>query len=290
MARTAALQNAFLSAEVSGLGAELSVLRSASGRDFLWDGDPAWWHGRSPLLFPIVGKVPDDQILVDGVRYPMKQHGIARISEFTLVEAGPDACRFQLASSDATRAAYPFEFVLDVRYSLEGNTLTIAAKVSNTDSRPLPVSFGFHPAFRWPLPRGGAREEHVLVFDSEETAPIRRLHKGLLSPKALPTPVRGNLLRLDDDLFEEDAIIFDRPLSRGVTYQSPAGPSVRVTYPDMPNLGVWSKPGAPFVCIEPWHGYAAPEGFAGELSAKEGSLSVAPGSTASFTILITVNE
>jgi galactose mutarotase-like enzyme len=290
MAKAAMIGNACLSAEISGLGAELTVLRSASGRDFLWNGDPAWWHGRSPLLFPIVGTVPNDQILVDGVRYPLKQHGLARISEFTLLEAGPAECRYRLESSEATRAVYPFDFTLDVRYSLDRNTLTISADVSNTGDRPLPMSFGFHPAFRWPLPNGGAREEHVLMFDAAEPAPIRRLRNGLLSPSAFPTPVRGNVLRLDDDLFEENAVIFDRPVSRGVTYRSPAGPAVRIRYPDMPNLGVWSKPGAPFVCIEPWHGYAAPENFAGELTSKDGSLEVAEGASASFSIMISITE
>src|SRR5258708_39653240 len=105
MVETAVIRNAILSAEISGLGAELQSLRSA-GRDFLWDGDPAWWRGRSPLLFPIVGKVPNDQIVVDGVRYPMRQHGLARISEFSLVEASAHECCYRLTSSSETRAAY----------------------------------------------------------------------------------------------------------------------------------------------------------------------------------------
>jgi galactose mutarotase-like enzyme len=290
MTEAAAIRNADLSAEISGLGAELRTLRSASGRDFLWDGDPAWWRGRAPLLFPIVGRVPNDAIVVAGRRYPMKQHGLARISEFTLIEAGGDACRFRLASSPQTRAVYPFDFVLDVRYGLDANALTVSATVSNTGTGAMPVAFGFHPAFRWPLPGGGPRDAHILRFDKAEPAPIRRLRDGLLTMARLPTPVQGDVLALRDDLFAHDALIFDRPVSRGVTYVSPDGPSVRVTYPDMPSLGVWSKPGAGFVCIEPWQGYAAPEGFAGELADKEGSLGLAAGASATFAMTIAVTE
>jgi len=290
MAETTTIRNDSLSAEISSLGAELISLRSASGRDFLWNGDPAWWRGRSPLLFPIVGKVPNDQIIVDGVAYPMKQHGLARTSQFSLVEADADECCYRLASSDETRASYPFDFTLDVRYSLAADTLTIAATVANTGNRALPMSFGFHPAFLWPLPGGGARDEHVLTFDRSEPAPIRRLRNGQLAAKPFPTPVQGKVLPLRDDLFVEDAVIFDRPESRGVTLSSPVGPSVRVEFPNMPHLGVWSKPGAGFVCIEPWHGYAAPEGFTGELSSKEGSMNLPAGSSAVCSIIVTIAE
>jgi galactose mutarotase-like enzyme len=290
MVESASIRNAHLSAEIAALGAELMLLRDAAGRDFLWDGDPAWWRGRAPLLFPIVGRVPKDDIVVDGERYAMRQHGLARISQFTLVEAHAEQCLYRLASSDATRAVYPFDFILDVRYALEANKLAITATVSNTGGRDMPVSFGFHPAFRLPLPGGSARGEHVLRFDAPEPAPIRRLRQGLLLAQEFATPVRGDTLQLADDLFVDDALIFQHPVSRGVTYSSASGPSIRIEFPDMPNLGVWSKPGAGFVCIEPWHGYAAPEDFDGELRDKEGSLSVAPGASVSFAITIAIME
>ena len=290
MAETVSIRSASLTAEIAPLGAELQVLKSASGRDYLWDGDPAFWRGRSPLLFPIVGKVPNDEILVDGKRYPMRQHGIARTLPFALVEAGESECLYRLASSIETRAAYPFDFTLDMRYALAANRLTVTATVTNKGAAPMPMSFGYHPAFRWPLPGGGARAEHVLVFDAPEPAPIRRLSGGALGPDLWPTPVEGKVLRLADELFTQDAVIFDQPVSRAVTLTSPGGPSVRVDYPQMPHLGIWSKPGAGFVCIEPWHGYAAPLGFAGELSEKEGGINLAGGGSAEFVMAITVTE
>jgi galactose mutarotase-like enzyme len=289
MVESASIRNAHLSADIAALGAELVALRDASGRDFLWDGDPAWWRGRAPLLFPIVGRVPNDEIVVEGQRYPMRQHGLARITQFALVETKAEQCLYRLASSEATRAVYPFDFLLDVRYALEASTLAITATVTNTGTRAMPVSFGFHPAFRWPLPGGSARSEHGLEFDVPEPAPVRRLRQGLLLAAPFPTPVRGNTLSLADDLFVDDALIFQHPASRGVTYKSASGPSIRIEYPDMPNLGVWSKPGAGFLCIEPWHGYAAPEGFDGELRDKEGSLSIAPGASRSFAITIAIH-
>ena len=118
------IQTAKLKAEIAPLGAELVRLRDGAGRDYLWDGDPTFWKGRAPLLFPIVGKVPDDTLQVNGVGYPMRQHGLARISIFELVAQDETSCLYRLDSSNETRQAYPFEFRLDVRYALADATLT----------------------------------------------------------------------------------------------------------------------------------------------------------------------
>ena len=254
------LKNAHLEASFAATGAELIALRDNSGHDFLWDGDPVWWKGRAPLLFPIVGRVPGDHILVDGRLYPMRQHGLARISDFTLVQAREDACLFRLQASEATRPHYPFDFELDVTYALKGPTLSLSATVRNSGPVAMPVSFGFHPAFRWPLPGSNGKAGHAVIFDENELAPVRRLKNGLVLSEKFPTPVEGRVLGLYEALFDADAIIFDQLASRGVTYQSP-GARVRIDFPGMPYLGIWSKPGAGFVCIEPWHGFAAPEGF-----------------------------
>jgi galactose mutarotase-like enzyme len=274
-----------LSARIDALGAELVRLQDAAGRDLLWDGDPAFWTGRSPLLFPMVGRARGDRITVAGRTYDMGQHGFARTSVFALLRADAASCTWRLAASDATRRRYPFAFRLDVTYRIEGATLHIEAEVANTDTAVLPASFGFHPALRWPLPYGTPRASHDIVFEKDEPAPIRRPVDGLLSAAQFPTPVRDRRLPLRDDLFEAGALIFDTLASRSLVY----GKAIRVDFPRMPHLGLWTKPGAGYVCIEPWQGYASPEGFDGDFADKPGMVAIAPGATEVFAMAISVS-
>jgi galactose mutarotase-like enzyme len=179
---------------------------------------------QAPLLFPIVGWVLDDHILAGGQKYPMRQHGLARISDFTLIRASGEDCVFSLDSSQATHVHYPFDFRLEVTYALNGPSLSLSARVTNPGPRPMPVSFGFHPAFRWPLPGAADKGAHTVIFDEAEPAPVRRLNNGLLMPELFPTPVAGRALALRDSLFAGDALVFDQLVSRAVTYRSPLPP------------------------------------------------------------------
>jgi galactose mutarotase-like enzyme len=233
------IQNDQIRAEISAHGAELVRLQDSEGRDFLWNGDANWWSGRAPLLFPIVGRVPNDKINVGGNEYAMRQHGFARTSEFFLASSGAANCHFSLHSSSATRVQFPFDFTLDVFYAISGRSLSTEATVSNQGDRAMPVSFGFHPALRWPLPNGGPKHDHVLRFDQSEPGPVRRLTDGLLKRERYQTPVEGQVLHLRDSLFEEGAIVFDQLSSRSVEYIAPLGRSLRVEFPGMPHLGVW---------------------------------------------------
>jgi len=279
-----------LSADFSTLGAEMRALRDEAGRDLLSDGPPQYWTGRAPFLFPIVGAVNRDRIHIDGHTYPMAKHGFARKSEFTVVGAQSDRVTFQLAADAATRELYPFDFRLDITHRIEGATLHTEATLTNPNDVALPASFGFHPAFRWPLPWGGDRADHRLVFDKAEPAPIRRIDTatGLVLPDPVPTPIEGDTLAPRDDMFVPDALIFDRLRSRSVRFGVPGGRMLRVDFPEMPLLGVWTKPGAPFLCIEPWQGLADPVGYDGDFRAKPYVIEVAPGAERRFAIAITV--
>ena len=194
----------------------------------------------------------------------------------------------RLDASDETRAAYPFEFRLEVAFMLEGATLTLAATITNRGEGAMPASFGFHPALRRPLPFGQPKEAHRLVFDCDEPAPVRRIDpQGLLTPQPHPTPVSGRTLVLQDALFVDDALIFDRISSRRVTYGGPTGPQLAVAFEDFSMLGVWTKPGADFICIEPWAGIADPEGFEGDIRSKPGVFEVEPGGSRRLSMSIT---
>jgi galactose mutarotase-like enzyme len=284
-----ALGSGDLGAEIDPLGAQLSVLRDGGGRDLLWDGDPAVWKGRAPLLFPIVGALAAGTYRLGSKTYRLPRHGFARDRQFKLVTCTRTAATFELAADRASLEIYPFRFALAVRFELDGPTLTVTTNVHNAGDEPMPASFGYHPALRWPLPFGRERSRHWLEFEREEPAPIRRLDAdGLLTPVAHPTPISNRRLVLADALFRDDAVIFDGIRSRTVVYGADTGPRLRLRISDAPYLGVWSKPGAPFICIEPWHGIADPEGFGGDFHAKPGIFVVPPGSARSIEMSITL--
>jgi len=277
-----------LTVSVSPDGAELRRIVDADGRDLLWDGDPAFWTGRAPILFPIVGGLRGGVYRVDGVEYALPKHGFARHSRFAVQDVSATTATFRLTDSADTRAVYPFPFVLDVAFWVSEMRLEIVATVANPGTEVLPVSFGFHPALRWPLPYGGAREAHIVRFDKEEPAPVRSVTPdGLIAAEALPTPVEEDVLRLRDDLFAVDAVILDRLESRGLWYGVPGEPGVRVDFPDMPELGIWTKPGAGYLCIEPWQGMADVEGYAGDFRDKPGVVQIGPGLSRAFGMQMT---
>ncbi len=277
-----------LSAAINPLGAELTHLRDAEGRELMTDADPAFWTGHAPLLFPIIGRVNHDTLRIDGTDYPMQQHGFARRSTFTLVDHSDAHAVFLLEDSAETRASYPFAFALRVTYTITDATLDVAVSIENRGGDVLPASFGFHPAFAWPLPYGLPRADHRIVFAEDEPEPVRELVDGAIIAEHRVSPLDGRTLALTDALFERDALIWDKLQSRSVRYGAPTGPQLRVDFPLMPMLGIWTKPGAAFVCIEPWHGIADPAGFSGDIRDKPGIVEIAPGATLACGLQVTL--
>jgi galactose mutarotase-like enzyme len=276
-----------LAVEVSSLGAEMQSLTTRDGRSWGWHGDPAFWAGRSPILFPIVGKAPDNTVLVDGQAYDMQQHGVARRSEFQLVEAVRDSCLHELISSDASKAAYPFDFRLTLRHAVGGLRLTVTAEVTNTGASPLPFGLGFHPAFAWPLP-GAEGREHFVQLDNGAEPKLSRIDGGLRKPGLLPSPFSKGRLVLEHGYFDEDAMIFPEGAGAGLTYAAEGGPSLYFTFDNLPNLALWTKPGAAFLCVEPWHGTAPMIGASAEIAERPYSLSLAPGASAAFSFTVEI--
>ena len=278
-----------LSAKISCYGAELQGLTTAGGDDLQWSGDPAVWHGRAPILFPVIGLLEGGQYRLDGKVYAMPKHGFTRHSTFEVISTTASSVQLRLSASEATRAIYPFEFQLDIDFELSGSTLTVRAVISNHGDVAMPASFGFHPALRWPLPFGRPRADHRIRFDRDEPAPVRRIDAGgFLTPEPRPSPIVGDTLTLRDELFVDDALIFDRLNSRRVRYGTQDGPQLEVGFADFPTLGVWTKPGAQFICIEPWHGFSDPVGFSGDIREKPGSFEVAPGGSKTLSMSISL--
>lgn len=278
-----------LSAVIDPLGAELTHLRGADGRELMTGADPAFWTGHAPILFPIVGALNGGTYTLDGRKYALPQHGFARKRAFDVVAQDAASVTLRLTDDDDTRAVYPFAFALDVCHAIDGATLTTSVTVTNRDDRDMPASVGFHPAFAWPLPYGRDRADHRIVFEREEPARLSRIVPGgLIGPADRDSPLDGRTLALHDDLFTVDALVWERIESGSVRYGAPDGPQLRIDFPDTPMLGVWTKPGAAFVCIEPWHGIADPEVFVGEIWDKPGMMRFAPGEARTFAMAVTL--
>jgi len=265
------------SALVSPRGAELTAWR-AGGQDLLWPGDPAWWDRSAPILFPIVGWARDGRIRVDGVERPMGVHGFAAGKTFAVVAQDAGSCTLELTDDAETRAAYPFDFRLTVTHRLTEAGLVTDLAVTNPGERPLPYAFGVHPGFRWPL-TGADRTGHRVVFTEREEPSVPVIAPGgLFSAERRPVTFDGITLPLDDALFAQEALCFLNARGHGWTLESPGG-LLRMEVEGLPHLALWSKPGAPFVCLEAWSGHGDPVGFSGELQDKPSMRRLAPGAT-----------
>ncbi|CAK7257177.1 MULTISPECIES: aldose 1-epimerase family protein [unclassified Shinella] len=286
MPTTTRIANGFLSIDVSSLGAEMQSVTTRDGAEWLWNGDATFWTGRSPVLFPIVGKAPDDTLLIDGEPHAMAQHGFARRREFSLAAASDTLCRYSLEASDETRAVYPFDFLLSVEHSLDGPTLTVAAEVENRGRTAMPFGLGFHPAFLWPLP-GAAGRPHAVTLGNAGEPRRQPLEKGLLSQGRTPSPFAAGRLRLSPDLFENDALVFPEGADDDLAYGAEGGPALAFRFENLPNLALWTKPGAPFLCVEPWHGTAAELGGSRELRDRPYTTVLAAGARARFAFTVT---
>ncbi len=271
-----------IAARIAAHGAELQSLQDPAGHEFLWQAGPEWSR-HAPVLFPIVGRLTGDTLRHNGHAYRLTQHGFARDSHFAWMERTPTFCRLALTDTPETLARYPFPFRFEVAYAAAGDTLAITYTIENPGPTILPASMGAHPAFRWPLRDGIAKEAHTLAFSAPEPAPIRRLTGGLLRPDPLPSPIEGQMLLLTESLFTDDAMILDHPASQSVRFSAPGAPGIDVSWEGFSELGLWMKPGAAFLCIEPWCGYASPVGFDGDFAEKPGLLLIPPGEQRSAT-------
>lgn len=262
---------------VSPRGAELEAW-SVGGHDLLWSGDPAWWERSAPILFPIVGWARDGRIRVDGIERPMGVHGFAAGKTFAVVAQDAASCTLALSDDAETRAAYPFPFSLTVTHRLTQEGLVTDLAVTNPGERPLPYAFGVHPGFRLPL-TGKERTGHRVVFAEREEASVPVIAPGgLFAEDRRPVAFDGISLPLDDALFAQEALCFLDARSRSWTLMSPGG-ALRMEVEGLPHLTLWSKPGAPFVCLEAWSGHGDPVGFTGELRDKPSMRLLAPGAT-----------
>ncbi|PKU24233.1 aldose 1-epimerase family protein [Telmatospirillum siberiense] len=283
---TVSIGKGALRARIAVKGGQLLSLVPSWGGEVLWQGEASVWPWHAPNLFPVVGAVAGDHLVHRGVRYPMEAHGFLRHCPMTLIERTDETARFLLIDGEGTRPHYPFAFRLVLSFAIAGDRLIQSFLVENPGREPLPVSLGGHPAFRWPMTPDGDRLAHRLIFAEPEAGPIRRVVRGGLGPEPFPTPVIGRVLPLDDRLFEMSAIVWDRLVSRTIWFGIPGGVGIEMRFDDFPHFGLWTRPGYPFLCLEPWQGHISPTGFDGELTDKPGIVKIAAGEKRQWTFSI----
>ncbi len=288
------IKNDVLEVGIKLKGAELSSVKSTTNneREFVWQADKTVWGSHAPNLFPIIGCMKNDNYIYDGKIYNMPKHGFVRHNEdFVVKTRSEHSITFLLTSNSELYTLFPFKFEFEITYVLDKNKLTLNHSIRNLDSKVMYFSLGGHPAFNCPLYSNEDYTEYYLDFSSEENSKSYLLNmvNGLVTSKTKPVFNDGNKIYLKPDLFNEDALIFKDLKSRQVTLKhKQKGTVLSVKFDDFPYLGIWAKPNAPYICIEPWLGIADSEGATQKIEEKEGILSLEPNKTfkASYSIEI----
>ena len=269
---TVQLESSAFRVIIDEIGAELkSLLDTCTETEYIWNGDPAWWNGSAPVLFPVIGGLKDGGYRYQDKHYQLPSHGFARQSLFRTVSKTSSSAVFELQADETTRAMYPFQFRLRITFVIDYAGLSVGYEVSNEGSGPMYFSIGSHPAFVLSF-AGGALEHYYLHFNANEDAERYFFAGGLLLDRSESPWNNRRQLFMTRTLFDRGPLIFKRFNSDEVTIRcSRSSRYISVLTQDAPCLGIWSKPGgAPFVCIEPWHGLPDPADADGDITRKPG--------------------
>ncbi|MFN2341239.1 MAG: aldose 1-epimerase family protein [Halanaerobium sp.] len=286
------LENKKIKIAVDTDGAQLQeLILKKDNKNYLWHGDSKYWGRRAPVLFPIVGRLKDDKYSYDGQLYEMTQHGFARDKEFELVEQSKTHLTYSLEQSRDTLEKYPFKFRLQIKYTIQGNSLAISYRVFNQDQKDIYFSIGAHPAFYWPLNQNEKKEDYYLEFEEKEKAAKYLLVDGLLNHEKELILDNQKTIELSPDIFKDDALVFKDLKSEKVTLKSKKSErEVEMEFKNFPYLGIWSQSTeAPFICLEPWQGIADSVDSSGKLEEKEGINHLKTGEDFKCTHTITIN-
>ncbi|MDF2437647.1 MAG: LacX-related protein [Bacteroidota bacterium] len=275
------IENEFISCEVAYAGAELqSIYSKTLDKELLWQGDDKWWPRKSPVLFPIVGKLNNNTYSIKGNKYNLPQHGFARDRKFLLANRSDNSLTFLLSSDTESLKVFPFEFDIYIHYMIDQARLTVTYEVINKDINEIFFSIGAHPGFNCPLYEDESLADYYLEFEESETLERHLLDGGNFNGKTENLLTESNRLDLDEKLFTKDAIVFKNMRSSHMLLRSRKSDySLKFGFNDFPYFGIWTKPGAPFICLEPWCGIADNNSFSGELRDKEGINKLNPSET-----------
>lgn len=277
------ISNASLCVKVNRKGAQLCSVINAQQTEFIWQGGEVWPR-HAPNLFPIVGSLIDHEYVYNGETIPLRHHGFARDLDFDLLHQSKHSACFVLQQSEETLPYYPFKFTLLITYRLRKNRLKQIFRVINTDDKPIPVSFGGHPAFN-----ANPINQFTIELDEQEAEP--NLLEGPYIGEETVEVQHNKTIQLNRTIFNQDALIFqDVKSTKAVLSHSNTDYKVEVEYKDFPHLGIWAKPGADFVCIEPWQGLADLVGHNKEIRDKKGIVWIEKGQELEKSFSMTFNS
>ena len=286
------IENEFLKVTVKETGAELcSIQNKENKREYIWQANPEIWESHAPNLFPVIGVLKEGNFNFEGQEYELPKHGFIRYNEnIRIKEKSEKHLVFELLYSEETLKMYPFKFDFRITFTLNGKSLKVSHHIINLDEKPIYFSLGGHPAFNIQLFENEKIEDYSLEFDQRMHLDTYILNEdGLVSSKTEKILHDENIIQLTDHIFDNDALIFKDIRSKKVNLLSKKnGKILSVEFKDFKNLGVWAKPGAPYVCIEPWLGIADVEGTDQNLKNKEGiiELQASKEFNAAYTISI----
>lgn len=281
MSQIITISNDVLTVDISTFGAEMHSVREADGTERLWQGDPKYWANRAPIMFPVCGGLREDAYYLDGTRYEMPKHGYARTVEWALERAEKDCAVFLLTEQ---RPGFPFRYEFRAAYRLDGASLAITYSVKNLDDRTFWFSVGSHEA--WATP--GGLEAYTVEFAQPETLAVSELVGNLIKREPVIMAEDAKELALKTEYFSVDALVFPSLKSRSVTLKSSVSAKrIRVDYEGMDVLMLWTKPGADYICIEPWCNAPDYVDADMQIAHKPGMIRLQPGEAAERTHTVT---
>lgn len=270
------IENEFLTCEIDDMGAQLHSLRlKENGKEYVWQGNPEIWYGQAPVLFPIIGQLIGDKYRYNGKEYTMPKHGLARKLPFAVKECGGAKAVFSLESDENTLKSYPFEFELLVIFELCGKSLVNTMTVINKTDGEMYFSIGAHPGFN-------CKVGDIIEFENPETLSTERIDKdNLIIPEKFPLIENSREIEITKEIFEPDALILSGMKSEKLRIKGENG--IEFTFGKCPFLGIWAKPGAPYVCLEPWYGVNDGREVKNDISEKRGIQKLEKGGEFSFS-------
>lgn len=259
------ISNHQLKVTINTLGAELIQLEK-DNQNYIWTIDEKYWNKTSPILFPIVGRLKNDSYSIEYKNYELPRHGFARNFEFEIEHKTENAVVLLLTENQETLKQYPFQFELRLKYEIIENSLKLNYSIINKSQEIMPFSIGAHPAFAI----DGLFSDYTLDFNQSEDFISHELEKEQFNNSSKKIPSENGKINLDYALFEKDALVFKHLKSDTLTLLKKNQPYLSVKFKDFPYLGIWTKPNAPFLCIEPWCGLADNANHNGNIFEKEG--------------------
>ncbi len=270
------IENEFLTCEIDDMGAQLhSLILKENGKEYIWQGNPEIWYGQAPVLFPIIGQLIGDKYRYNGKEYTMPKHGLARKLPFAVKECGGAKAVFSLESDENTLKSYPFEFELLVIFELCGKSLVNTMTVINKTDGEMYFSIGAHPGFN-------CKVGDIIEFEKPETLSTERIDKeNLIIPEKFPLIENSREIEITKEIFEPDALILSGMKSEKLRIKGEN--EIEFTFGKCPFLGIWAKPGAPYVCLEPWYGVNDGREVKNDISEKRGIQKLGKGGEFSFS-------